>query len=296
MSEITIALPYSLNTDALRGVVQDFINRCGETLPAQVILDFHFLGFIEPAGITFLSNFVYWLHHKSIKCGFVNYNRPAACIAFLDDSLFFEQHLGKKVYPYSSPRGTTQHLRRVEHSESHSFIQMKLTPWLASTLGISKASLHPFQACLSEIFINIQDHSSRENGSIFAQHFPNLKRVKIAIADFGVGIPSNVEKVVRGLTDNQAIAKAVEVDFSTRSTPRNRGIGLDFLLQTVVCMNGGEVTISSFNGMVRFSPWEGGYQIIPSQVPGFCPGTTIDIVLRTDTITFVDDEPEDLAW
>ncbi|GJD85756.1 hypothetical protein [Methylobacterium haplocladii] len=296
MSEVRIVLPATLNTFTLRGVISDFVDKCQNGLPDKVIIDFGFLGFIHPSGVTFLSNFVHWLHHRGLRCDFYQHTRNGQAHRFLDDSLFFEQHLGNKLNVYRGPRRTTQHLRRVEHAESHYFIRGTLGPWLADALNTNNASLYPFQVCLSEIFNNIQDHSDRDNGSIFAQHFPNINLVRIAIADFGRGIPHNVANVVPDISHNEAIIKAVEAGFSTKSTPRNRGAGLDYLLQTVVGTNGGEVTISSFNGMVRFLPMGGGCRPTPVLTAGFCPGTTIDIELRTDTIIPVEDEPEDLEW
>jgi len=299
MQSVTICLPYTLNSFTLRGVVQVFINRCQQGLPSEVIIDFVYLGFIEPAGVTFLSNFVHWLHHKETKCLFKNYDKYSPALRFLDDSLFFEMHMGKKVNIYSNPRQTTQHLRRVGHSQSHSFINMTLAPWLASTMQATNSSVYPFQACLSEIFNNIADHTERDNGSIFAQNFPKKREVKISIADFGCGIPHNVRTIAPSLTDNEAIIQAVELEFSTRSTPRNRGIGLDYLLQTVVGVNGGEVTICSLGGSVKFIPAQVGgavYQVVPSAIHGFCPGTTIDMLLKADNIIFVEDRSEDLEW
>lgn len=299
MQSITISLPYTLNSFTLRGVVQDFVNRCQDGMPGEVFIDFAYLGFIEPAGVTFLSNFVHWLNYNNTRCIFRGFEGHSAALRFLDDSLFFDMHIGRKINIYASPRTTTQHLRRVGHSESHSFIDMTLAPWLASAMQCTTASVHPFQACLSEIFNNISDHTERDNGGIFAQHFPNNREVKISIADFGRGIPHNVRTVAPMLDDNAAIMQAVELEFSTKSTPRNRGIGLDYLLQTVVGVNRGEVTISSLGGSVKFVPPHlagAAYHAMPSGVVGFCPGTTIDILLKADNVISVEDEQEDLEW
>ena len=299
MQSLVINLPHVLNSLTLRGVVQGFINQCQAGLPNELVIDFTYLGFIEPAGVTFLSNFVHWLNHQNTKCMFRNFDKPTRAIRFLDDSLFFHMHLGKKNNIYASPRLTTQHLRRVGHSESHSFIAQTLAPWLATTMQCSTASVYPFQACLSEIFNNIADHTERDNGCIFAQHFPNNREVKISVADFGRGIPYNVKTVLPELNDNDAIIQAVELEFSTKSTPRNRGIGLDYLLQTVVGVNQGEVTISSLGGNVKFIPGGLGgetYRVVSSGIAGFCPGTTIDILLKADNVIYVEDETEDLEW
>ena len=71
---------------------------------------------------------------------------------------------------------------------------------------------------------------------------------------------------------------------------------MDYFLATVILANGGTVTIYSLNGHVLFYRSSG---VIASRVlstKGYCPGTVIDISLRTDTIEHLDDEPEDLEW
>lgn len=98
------------------------------------------------------------------------------------------------------------------------------------------------------------------------------------------------------LTDAEAIVKAIELGFTSRSTPRNRGAGLDFLLQTVVAENGGSVTIFSLTSYVLFYRLNGGIAYAATADAGFCPGTTIEITFRTDAIRAVPDEPEELEW
>lgn len=146
------------------------------------------------------------------------------------------------------------------------------------------------------MFNNIKDHSTLEIGSIFTQHFPNMHRVGIAVADFGCGIPTSVRSVQPGLSDNEAIKKAVDPNFTARTTPGNQGVGLDYLLQAAVINNGGTVIIYSSSGAVSFNPSNAG--IAANELPhvGFCPGTTIDMWLRTDKIENIDEEPEEFVW
>jgi hypothetical protein len=62
-------------------------------------------------------------------------------------------------------------------------------------------------------------------------------------------------------------------------------LGLDLLLKTVVGTNSGRVTIYSGYAMVTFQrDASGKIEHFPTKTAGFCPGTTIDINLRTDLI------------
>jgi hypothetical protein len=128
------------------------------------------------------------------------------------------------------------------------------------------------------------------------QHFPSEKSVTISLSDFGLGIPDKVRQKIAGISDSDAIIQAVQDGFTTKSKPTNKGVGLDYLLKVVVLANGGEVTIYSCGAIVAFS--RNGNQIRQNIFPdvGFCPGTTIDIAIRTDTIEVVPDEREDLKW
>jgi hypothetical protein len=296
MARLDLVLPYKLDGATLRVVVQNFINGCQDGLPNEVWIDFSRLGFTEPAGITFLSNFVSWSVHRNVKVCFDGHQRADEAIRFLDDSLFFEQHLRFKLNPAASPRATTRPLVHARHEQSQSEIRCHFVPWLQQRLGVSRATLHDLQVNLLELFNNIQDHSSLEIGCLFAQHYPNLHSVRVAIADFGVGIPNAVRRVHPELNDNQAIKKAVQRGFTSGIKPRNMGEGLSILLDTVVLRNGGYVKIYSLQGAVIFNESQGVIHSTPLSQCGFCPGTTIDIRLRTDTLESLDDEPEVLEW
>jgi hypothetical protein len=71
---------------------------------------------------------------------------------------------------------------------------------------------------------------------------------------------------------------------------------LDYLLETIVAENGGTVTIYSLTGAVLFWKNETGIVAQPLAEIGFCPGTTIDIQLKTDTIRDLGGDPEDFTW
>jgi hypothetical protein len=210
--------------------------------------------------------------------------------------LFFEQHCGEKLRAHASPRSTTRPLVKIAHEQSRAWLEADLLPWLAGRIGITEASLYSFKNCVAELFNNIQDHTQLNIGSIFVQHFPAEDAVTIALSDFGIGIPAKVQEKLPGVTDSRAITEAVKEGFTTKSSPRNKGIGLDYLLKTVVLGNGGYVTIYSRNGIVRFR--KVGTKITPHAFGGvgFCPGTTFELCLRTDTIEVLPDEKEDLEW
>jgi anti-sigma regulatory factor (Ser/Thr protein kinase) len=296
MVAATIILPAQFDGLSLSTVADDVVAKSASGFPLEIMFDFKALRFIRPAGVVFISNLVYWLHERGTKVKFNNADPQSPPVSFLDDSLFFEQHSGAKLTPFASPRETTRPLVKIAQKDSHAWVENNLIPWLASRLAITQPSLYVVKACISELFNNIQDHTRYDIGSIFVQHFPHESRVTISLSDFGVGIPEKVREKVPGLSDSEAIIQAVQDGFTTKSKAANKGVGLDYLLRTVVLVNGGEVTVYSGKGIVRFE--RDGTNIAPYvfKEVGFCPGTTIDINLRTDTIEVLPEEREDLQW
>jgi anti-sigma regulatory factor (Ser/Thr protein kinase) len=289
-------LPAEFAGLTLPQLAAEVVEKCPNGLPAELSFDFSRLKFIHPTGITFLSNLIHWLVSEGTSVSLSNTHQNTSALRYLDDSLFFEQHCGEKLRSTARLRQTTLPLQYIAQSKSHAWLESRFVPWLATRLNITQASLGTIKTCISELFINIQDHTTYDIGSMFIQHFPKKKRVTISVADFGIGIPEKVRQKLPHLSDSQAITKAVEEGFTTKSQPNNAGIGLNYLLQAVVLNNGGEVTFYSRKGIVTFSRHELEIKQTTHDNVGFCPGTTIDINLRTDTIEVLPDELEELKW
>lgn len=294
-----VQLPSRFNTDTMCSLINKVIDDNYAPVSQEIIFDFRTLNFIRPVGVTILSNLIEWLKIRGVKIRVVyptEFSYKYSPIGFLDDSLFFKQYLGKKISEFSAPRETTIPLKLVSYQESYYWLEENFIYWLGARLSLSVRSLEEIKVCLFEIFNNIHDHSEEQIGSVFCQHFPQENQVNIAISDFGVGIPPNVRKVIPEISDHRAIAEAIEEGFTTKSTVRNAGAGLDILISNVVMNNRGSVGIFSNHGRVNCSYNDGEIQKIPSELRGYYPGTLLDIHLRTDTIERIDDSPEDFEW
>lgn len=216
-------------------------------------------------------------------------------IRFLDDSSFFKQHLGQALVENRTPRPTTQPLVEIRHQESHSWIGLTFVPWLANCSGVGMDQMAEFRTCLSEVFNNISDHTELDVGSIFAQWFPNERRLEVCLADFGPGIPATVSRVRPGLSDTEAVMLAFEDGFSSQSLPTNRGVGLHYLQQNVVQNLGGRLTCQSASGGVRIEKIGNLVRKVPYTFKGFCPGTLIEISFATDRMSEFEEEG-DFSW
>lgn len=220
---------------------------------------------------------------------------------FLDDSLFFERYLKKKLFEASSVRSTTVPLKLLHSEENENFLLYTLMPWIGNVVGMSPDSLAGVRVSLEEVLHNVQDHSGVKVGCIFAQHFPNKSEIQIAISDFGAGIPAVVRRVSPELSDTEALRRACEEGFTTQSNVRNRGAGLPTLIRYVTMNNGGNVLIVAGQGNVSASPRAGeknSFRITARVTESFYPGTLVRVILRTDTLeqSAMDSEYESFSW
>jgi anti-sigma regulatory factor (Ser/Thr protein kinase) len=267
-----------------------------EAIPDEVVFDFSEMRFVFPSGIVFLSNLALFLVRRGCKVSFNMIDPTRDCIKFLDDSLFFEHHLGEKLLKTSGPRATTQPLIELRHQDCHGWIHNTLAPWVSGISDIPVSGLAEFQTCISELFNNINDHSQFDVGSIFAQWYPKLKVLQIAVADFGQGIPETVRRVEPNLSDNDAIIRSFDEGFSSQSTPQNRGQGLYYLRQNILHHLGGTLIVRSREGAVKFGKSGNSLTVMPYSIQGYCPGTMIEFNINTEVIEFEDEISGDFEW
>lgn len=123
--------------------------------------------------------------------------------------------------------------------------------YIERILGDNK-DLLSIATIMQEILNNIFDHSkSPIDGYIISQFYPATKKLCFSVCDFGIGIPNAVR--LNGMhlesTDSEILNKSLEEGFTIQSTPRNRGFGLNNLLELTEHSNG-VLYITSNNGSV----------------------------------------------
>ncbi len=292
-----IHIPPNMNDETMYPLISSIIGSDGRPIVSDLTLDFGSLEFIEPVGVTILSNVIEWLKKGGIATRVQLGQGPIKrAIRYLDDSRFFERYHGSKLFSGAHVRSTTIPLMLVEYERSQEWIASNFGNWLMNRLKMNAASIANITMSIAEIFTNIKDHSQERIGCIFVQHFPRGNEIKIAISDFGVGIPHKVRKhEQKQMTDSMAILMATKEGYSTWSTPHNRGAGLDFLISNIVLNNRGELNIHSGEGLVNFKNQAGKISPSPKKRSGFYPGTLVHLMLRTDTIQQEQDE-EAFTW
>ncbi|WP_255905633.1 ATP-binding protein [Priestia aryabhattai] len=295
-----VMVPYQFSRQTMYPLLDNVIDRDLNPKASHIKFDFNQLAFIEPTGITILSNLFEWLMKRGTR---VTLSYPAQAtgrnhpITFLDDSGFFKRYLGQKINPLACVRDTTMPLEKVTYDRSFQWLNNDFVTWLTNTLDMTTESIIDFKICLEELFNNIKDHAKEDTGCIFSQYYPRNNEVKISISDFGVGIPHNVKSQHPTFSDSEALLNAIQEGFSTQSTPRNRGVGLHTLVKNVVEHNQGCVYIHSNNGILSCMNVNNVPTFIDQVSSSFYPGTLIEIVLKVDNIEYIPiEEEETYTW
>ncbi|MBB3064856.1 STAS domain-containing protein [Limibacillus halophilus] len=296
MTKIIVAIPRRFNLTTVHSFLAKLIGPEEKPKTKNFIFDFQYLEFIDGGGLTALTNIIEWLRLYNASIEFCNFSHSNESVRYLDDCGFFELYLGRPLLGVAKVRKTTLPARQVLHAESFQWLELTFKPWLANLLNMTQASLASINACLKEIFNNIDDHSTKDIGCIHVQHYPNVDRVEVTISDFGVGIPASLSQKYAFHNDGKAILLATQEGITTKSLVNNRGAGLKLLIDYVVSRNNGKVIIYSGHGVAHFYRRPNGIGERSWVKANFYPGTLLNISFRTDTIEQVPDDREDLEW
>src|SRR5450830_1744934 len=126
----------------------------------------------------------------------------------MDDCGFFRLYSGDPLRLFAATRSTTMPLQKIACVSAHGWLDQIAFPWLAEKLDTTTASIAEFKTCVREIFNNIQDHSTEEIGCMHIQYFPQDKRIRISVSDFGIGIPKEIGRAYQVPNDAAAISLA----------------------------------------------------------------------------------------
>lgn len=185
------------------------------------------------------------------------------------------------ISDYNAPIGyiTRSDIEKREALENK-FYQL-IERWAGDITGISNALRYP----ISELVENIFEHSQKDYGWIFAQHYPKKKMLEICILDSGRGIASSYHQIKKtDVGSKNAIEMALQGK-STKLSETGRGWGLYTSKEIVNKKLRGEFLLITGNAALYSNPneqllielpefnWQG--VIISYQIP--YPKAPIDI-------------------
>ena len=199
--------------------------------PDALIINLCSVTFIEPHHVVSLACLIeeYFLSDTEIKFS-VCENRS---IKYLRELEFF--NYWKKGFDRGKHRktkvGTALCLWKVNAEMVHSYVVYAQRYFQKNFF--SGKDLQPLNTALAETFNNILDHAkSQAGGYVFTQYYPQKHLIIISVCDFGKGIADKINEYLqaeenRTIASDSALLLAFKKGFSTKSTPHNRGFGLN---------------------------------------------------------------------
>lgn len=191
------------------------------------------------------------MHIVSLACLIEHWNRKQKNIILnrqskVGETLWGKYRLreywgGKKNYAQASDRNILNLWRVVESEKDLHAI--RVSDYLKQNFFQHK-DLSPISNNLAELYYNAFDHA-KADGNIFSMVLfdETTNKVNVAVCDFGIGVAQSVKKVLPELDDEQALIKAIESEFTTRSKSYNAGLGLDNIRAS--CTDGDSLFIIS---------------------------------------------------
>ncbi len=293
MSKIyRLVVPSTNNQDYWFEFLNNSLEHCFDT--NELIIDFNRVYFLETDDFVVLACLIE---------SFVHYG--CSKIQFVGGSDKFNAHLENIKFKNYWNQG----FNRTSFTPSRNFTTLclwKVTPDMIYNYSTharkyfedkftDNKDLLPLASNMDEVFNNILDHSgSIIQGYIITQFYPKNNQLSFSVCDFGIGIAKSINNYLASkeeptLPDWQAIVEAVKQGVSVKSNPRNRGFGLDNILNLTESSNGSLVIRSNFGYYEKTA----GMNFNLGNMNSYFPGTLIKV--RVDLNTFDDkDEIEEL--
>ena len=255
----------------------------------EVIFDFSQCGFLRQNAVAFLGGLTRLIESRGGKVTFdwdtlqnkirMNLRQNGFMYAFNSGE---EAWLGNSI-PYREDR----------HQDKDGLVHYLAEQWLGREwINISQLLRNVIVGTAWEIYANAFEHGETDIG-VFScgQHYPNLGKLKLAVVDFGVGIPYNVRLFQKNphLPADLALKWAFQEGTTTRGGGVTGGIGLDSL-KRFVKINQGKLEIFSHDGYVIIDSSQETYQNRQT----FFSGTLVNITLLCEESYYSPDfDPDD---
>lgn len=244
----------------------------------EVHFDFSHCEFLQPNAVAFLGGLA---HVIAARGGTPRFLVPTMSdpvrVNLLQNG--FACAMGDTTLPWE---GNSIPYREYREHDRNQIVQDLRRNWLGrGWINISDALANEVVGQVWEIFANAFEHSRTSMGVYCCgQYFSRRKMLTLAVADFGVGIPSNVRLHLQRpvLQGAETMRWAFQRGTSTSCRLDGpRGVGLD-LLKELVRATKGTMLIYSHDGCARIDHRGETYE----NFRPYFEGTLVQIVLRCD--------------
>lgn len=219
-----------------------------EQMPGRVEIDLtNYQAFIRPLFIVTVAQFIRYLRLRGHQVVNIILPRRRDISNYLSKSIGFIESFKNNFEPSPDIRCGQTSLPLMSITQDTIPDKKTIITQFLNQYCFNK-DLSVIQVCLDEILNNCFDHAVSQTGVIaHGQYLPNLDRIRLAICDTGIGIPTCVnnyftKKGLARVASEDAIRWAFEQSNTTMSTPANRGRGLH-TLHSAIEANGGSYRV-----------------------------------------------------
>ena len=199
---------------------------------------------IKPFHLVTLACLIHFLIDLKMNV-FISKNNQDVFQYIYKDLGFSEYWRGGKNYVEAPTHESVFNLWRITEPEKDLYAK-RVEEYLRRTYFTNK-DLSVVSVGLVEAYYNVFDHAhAKGNAFSLIQYDKETSILHVAVSDFGIGIAQSVSDFDKDITnDKDAILKALEDNFTVKSTDRNKGMGLSIIIAPAK-----EARIFSHNGLV----------------------------------------------
>lgn len=177
---------------------------------------------IEPIHLVSLACLIEFFANNGSN---VELQRGSAVSELLWEKLRFQDYWANGLNYSKASTETILNLWRVVDNEKEIYA-FRVYEYLKHNFFKSK-DLSAVKNSLDEVFYNIFDHAQAGNNAFsFIQFDKETDKLRIAVCDFGIGIARSVQRMLPRISDIEALHKAMEYQFTTKTKGHNKGVGL----------------------------------------------------------------------
>jgi anti-sigma regulatory factor (Ser/Thr protein kinase) len=213
-----------------------------------IIFDLTKTEFITPFGLVLLTGTIAECLAQDKKAKYKRPDKPSIrkFLAGIGFNRFFKLSTNGD-HEIASPN---VQLRRLKHIDY--FLTDQILEVFGYSIRMTDGVIGSLKLALNELMTNTFDHSESSRGCyVCAQSYPAKKKIKLCIADFGIGILASLKKVPeynRLRNDYEAIKLAVKEGITSRIR-KDAGYGLSHI-QRFIKVNQGKMYILSGKGKI----------------------------------------------
>ena len=228
MTTYTINIPAEIQSDYPHFLVLnfEFVKVISKTTKFDdIIFDFSRTKWID-AEMTVVLSMMFEIALQTANSVEANIeNMPDKVKTILQKNNFFPNYgLGEKIVDTYNTTITFFADSPSNDHNIHEYIKEEVFTAIGSK--ISEDFLKEISYCIFEIIHNVRDHSESDRFYICGQHYPKNGKIRLAISDIGIGLPTKVKERLPHISMDIKAVEWAFIDGNTTKRKKEGGVGL----------------------------------------------------------------------